>query len=202
MSRRTRTGPPDHPVDAWLDPAAQDDDLDDLDDPFAESSADPADGSDTDDDPSRAASDEARERPKPSLQGLSVGGFSRRRVAWLIAAALTAWIVVVFARQVGEASVKATEANQARVANAQLTQDVAALQRELDLIQRPAFIEQQAHALGLGSAKDHAFTLAQDAPPLPSDAPGSAAVRLGAHPTQMSPLDSWLDLLFGPPPGN
>ena len=48
------------------------------------------------------------------------------------------------------ASAKATEANQARVANAELATDVAALQRELDLIQRPAFIEQQAHALGLG----------------------------------------------------
>jgi hypothetical protein len=128
-------------------------------------------------------------------------------VAWfaivvpLVPLLTSAWIVIVFARQVGEASAKATEANQARVANAELATNVAALQRELNLIQRPAFIEQQAHGLGLGSAKDHAFTLDPNAPPLASDAPGSASVRLGAPTMAPSPLDSWLDVLFGRPPG-
>jgi hypothetical protein len=43
------------------------------------------------------------------------------------------------------------------------------------------------------------FTLADDAPPLGPDAPGSAAVRLGAVADRRSPLESWLDLLFGTP---
>jgi len=188
MPRRSRPGPPDH-ADDWFDPALDADGLAEISDDLG----------DTGDDPS-AATESGATRPRPSLQGLSVAGFSRRRVAWLIAAMLTAWIVVVFARQVGEASAKATEASQARAANAELSRNVAALQAELNLIQRPAFIEQQAHALGLGGAKDHAFTLAPGAPPLADDAPGSAAVRLGAVTKQPSPLDSWLELLFGPTP--
>ena len=43
-----------------------------------------------------------------------------------------------------------------------------------------------------------AFSLAPDAPPLPKDAPGSASVRLGADTTRVTPLESWLTLLFGP----
>ena len=39
--------------------------------------------------------------------------------------------------------------------------------------------------------------LADDAPPLAPDAPGSASVRLGAVVDRPSPLESWLDLLFG-----
>jgi hypothetical protein len=35
-----------------------------------------------------------------------------------------------------------------------------------------------------------------DAPPLPDNAPGSAALRVGAPPA-ISPLESWLSLLFG-----
>ena len=40
--------------------------------------------------------------------------------------------------------------------------------------------------------------LADDAPPLAADAPGTAAVRLGAVVDRPSPLESWLRLLFGP----
>jgi cell division protein FtsB len=137
-----------------------------------------------------------------SLAGLTVAGFTRRRAAWLAGVLVAAWIVVVFARQVGDASAKAAETVQARAANAEVAAEVAALQRELDLVQRPQYIEQQAHGIGLGSAKDHAFTLAPDAPPLASDAPGSASVRLGAPASIPSPLDTWLDLLFGPDPGS
>ena len=128
MPRRSRPGPPDH-ADDWFDPALDADGLAEISDDLG----------DTGDDPS-AATESGATRPRPSLQGLSVAGFSRRRVAWLIAAMLTAWIVVVFARQVGEASAKATEASQARAANAELSRNVAALQAELNLIQWPAFI--------------------------------------------------------------
>ena len=44
--------------------------------------------------------------------------------------------------------------------------------------------------------REIAFSLEADAPALPPDSPGSAALRVGA-PTVVSPLESWLDLLFG-----
>jgi hypothetical protein len=141
-------------------------------------------------------------RPRPSLTGIGIAGLTRRRVAWILGLALTAWIVVVFARQVGEASAKADEANVARAANVEMTSTVASLQRELALVQRQEFIEQQAHGLGLGADKDHPFALAPNAPALAANAPGSAAVRLGARSQQESPLESWLSLLFGPAPSN
>ena len=56
-----------------------------------------------------------------------------------------------------------------------------ALERELDRIQQRRFILQQARANGLGGHKEIAFTLDSNAPPLAADAPGSAALRVGAR---------------------
>jgi hypothetical protein len=194
MHPRRRRGHPDLSLDESANPASLDGD--DLADAAADAAPDPDDVLDG------AASGGRGRRSGPSLDGLSIAGFTRRRVAWMLAGLVTVWIVIVFTRQVGDASAKAAQADEARAANITLQQDVIALQREYDLIQEPAFIDQQAHGLGLGGAKDHAFVLAPGAPPLAADAPGSASVRLGATPTDRSPLDSWLDLLFGPTPGN
>jgi hypothetical protein len=84
-----------------------------------------------------------------------------------------------------------------RASNAALEVEVSALQGELALIQREAYIVQQARQYRLGTAREIPFILADDAPPLAPDAPGSAAVRLGAVTERTSPLESWLDLLFG-----
>jgi hypothetical protein len=137
-------------------------------------------------------------RRRASLEGFSLAGITRRRVGLLVVAFLSAWILFVFARQVADTAAKAAEADRARVSNAQVAQNVADLQRELALIQQQAFITQQAHGLGLGTSKDHAFVLAADAPPLADDAPGSAAVRLGGQADRQTPLESWLSILFGP----
>jgi cell division protein FtsB len=131
------------------------------------------------------------------VRSLPVAGISRRRMAFVVGALVTVWIVVVFARQVGDAAAASGRAEAAALANGQLTREVAALQRELDLVQTSPYIEQQARAYGLGGRAEIAFRLAPDAPPLPSDAPGSAALRLGSPATHASPLDSWLTLLFG-----
>jgi len=137
-------------------------------------------------------------RDLPDLSSLPIAGLTRRRLAGLLGALLAVWIVVVFARQVGDASAAAARVEQMSVDNAVLSKDVGALARELDLIKRQRFVEQQARAHGLGTSKEIAFTLAEDAPPLADDAPGSASVRLGAKAAQVSPLDRWLTLLFGP----
>ncbi len=133
-----------------------------------------------------------------SLADLPVAGLTRRRIALLLGALVAAWVLLLFAHQVGQASEAAAKADAMRTANAALATNVAALKSELDLIQRQAFVEQQARAYRLGTAREIPFTLADNAPPLPSNAPGSAGVRLGAVTVQPSPLEQWIRLLFGP----
>ncbi|MEO5964803.1 MAG: hypothetical protein ABIR11_05000 [Candidatus Limnocylindrales bacterium] len=134
-----------------------------------------------------------------SLSDLPVAGLTRRRIAILLGALVAAWVIVLFARQVGEASEASTRADAMRTSNQQLASDVSALERELELIQRQAYIEQQAREYRLGGAREIPFILQPDAPPLAANAPGTAAVRLGADVDVPTPLESWLNLLFGPP---
>jgi hypothetical protein len=132
----------------------------------------------------------------PDLAALPIAGITQRRVAILVGALIAAWIVLLFARQVGDASAASSRADAMIAENAVRHSEIAGLERELDRIQQRRFILQQARAHGLGSHKEIAFTLDVDAPPLPPDAPGSAALRVGA-PNTVSPLESWLSLLFG-----
>ena len=136
----------------------------------------------------------------PSLSSLPIAGLSRRRLAFLAAGLVAVWIVVAFARQVGEASAATARLEGLEASNTQLAGQVSALQREYQLIQTQAWIDQQARAYGLGGRRDVPFALAAGAPSLAPDAPGSAAVRLGAEPDTTTPLESWLTLLFGPSP--
>lgn len=134
----------------------------------------------------------------PDLAALPIAGITRRRIAILAAAMLAAWIVIAFARQVGEASAATARADDIASANAALRIEVGALERELDLIARQRYIEQQGRAYGLGGPREIAFALEKDAPPLPADAPGSAALRIGAANDDVAPLERWLTVLFGP----
>jgi hypothetical protein len=132
----------------------------------------------------------------PDLSALPIAGITQRRVAIMLGALLAAWIVLLFARQVGDASAASSRAEAMISENAVRHGEIAALERELDRIQQRRFILQQARAHGLGGHKEIAFTLDPDAPPLPADAPGSAALRVGA-PESVTPLESWLNILFG-----
>jgi hypothetical protein len=134
----------------------------------------------------------------PDLSSLPVPAFTRRRMGFLGAGMLAAWIVIAFARQVSDASAATTRLDGLQASNAQLAGQVAGLEREYQLIQDDAWVRQQARAYGLGSGREVPFTLGPGAPPLPPDAPGSAAVRLGADASSPTPLESWLTLLFGP----
>jgi hypothetical protein len=137
-------------------------------------------------------------RPTVDLATLPIVGLTRRRMAMIASAMLAAWIVIAFARQVAEASDAVTRAQDIATGNATLSLEVASMERELDAIARQRFIEQQARAHGVGGVDEIAFTLAPDSPALASDAPGSAAVRLGAEIDDVSPLERWLTMLFGP----
>jgi len=132
-----------------------------------------------------------------SLSDLPVAGLTRRRIALLLGALVAAWVILLFARQVGEASDATARVVAMRTTNSQLEAQATALQAELVLITRQAYIEQVAREYRLGPAKEAPFVLADDAPPLAADAPGSASVRLGTVIERPTPLESWANLLFG-----
>ena len=135
---------------------------------------------------------------EPGLDALPIAGFTRRRAATVVSGLVAAWIVILFVRQVGEASAATATAEQIAANNVRLHAQVSSLERELELIGRQRYVEQQARGYGLGSAREIPFTLAADAPALPPDAPGSAAVRVGAQAKDITPLERWLTVLFGP----
>ena len=133
----------------------------------------------------------------PDPAALRMASLSPRRLLQIVAIVAIAWGVVSFGRQVASASAASAHAATLRDANAQLQDQVAAMQQELALIQERRYIDQEARAYRLGTAKEIPFALEAGAPPLAADAPGSAAHRLGAPKVTGSPLDHWLELLFG-----
>jgi cell division protein FtsB len=134
----------------------------------------------------------------PSLAGLGVAGISRRRIAWVVLVALAAWIVIAFAGQAASAAQASADVAEARARNVAAAAESQALRRELELVTQERWILQQARAYRLGSRKERPFALAPDAPSLPPDAPGSQARRLGAEAERPTPLEAWLEVLFGP----
>jgi cell division protein FtsB len=148
--------------------------------------------------PEPESADEARPAARVDLTGLSVAGITRRRVGWVSAALVAAWIVVVFARQVGDAQSASNRATQLAADNEALAAEVQDLQGEMDLVTRPGYVAMEARGYGLGNPREIPFTLDPTVPPPVDGAPGSAAVRLGTTTDRQTPLESWLQLLFGP----
>jgi hypothetical protein len=124
-------------------------------------------------------------------------GLTRRRLALIVAGLFALWLVGVFARQVGEASSAASQADLLRSRNAAMESDVAALEQELKLIKQPEFVSQMARGYLLGSSSEIPFTVDPNAPALPADAPGSAGIKSDLRTQPSSPLDTWLQVLFG-----
>ncbi len=137
--------------------------------------------------------------PAPSLDPatLPMPSLSRRRVITVAGVLLAAWLSLTFVRQVGEATDATTRADNLRVDNTALRAEVEGLQSDLGHVQDLRFIRQEARGFGLGGKGEIPFALAAEAPALQVDAPGSASVRLGADPRPASPLDAWLEVLFG-----
>lgn len=147
--------------------------------------------------------------PKPAAEGGKPGGptldpaslpmpsLSRRRVITAAGILLAGVLGLTFAQQVGEATAASARAEELRAANAALRNEVGRLERDLGQVQDPRFIRLEGRAYGLGGKREIPFALAAGAPSLAPDAPGSASVRLGAEHVQRTPLDAWLDVLFG-----
>ena len=138
------------------------------------------------------------ENTAPSLSELGVAGISRRRIAWAVVVVAAAWIVVAFAGQAASAAQATADVNAARAEKVAVTAQTEALRRELVLVTEQRWILQQARAYQLGSRKERPFALAPGAPSLTPDAPGSPARRLGAEEAVRTPLEAWLEVLFGP----
>jgi len=146
------------------------------------------------------SADAAARGPVP-LEGLGIAGLTRWRITWVAGGVLAAWVLVSFAGQVSEAASASARVAEQRTANATLRTEVEALQQELATIADQRWILQQARAYQLGGREERAFRIAPDTPSLPPDAPGSAATRVGATVEATTPLESWLEVLFGPAPG-
>lgn len=122
---------------------------------------------------------------------------SRRRLVTAAGIIVAGLLALSFVRQVGAATDAANHAAELRAANASLQDEVARLQRDLGHVQDPRYILLAGRAYGLGGPREIPFALAAGAPSLAPDAPGSASVRLGAPKHDRTPLDAWLEVLFG-----
>lgn len=142
-------------------------------------------------DDGRSASDGRVPTAEAALPGL---GITRRHLAVFAGAVIAVWILFVFARAVSDAaSITAQEAH-LRAQNAGLQAQVSARQAELTTIQSPAFIALEGRAYGYGAPDEQVFALRPGAPPPPRITPLGTASSAGAAQT---PLDAWLELLFG-----
>jgi hypothetical protein len=140
-------------------------------------------------------------QPDGSVTSSSAAGpglpLTRRRLALLVGGLFALWLVGVFARQVGEASSAANQADLMRARNVAMEQDVAALEQEIRLIKQPAFVSQMARGYLLGTPREIPFVVDPNAPPVATDAPGSIGIKGDTAGKSNSPLDAWLQVLFG-----
>jgi hypothetical protein len=90
-----------------------------------------------------------------------------------------------------------TRLSRLRDETADLQARADALTAERVLLDDAAFLELVARGYSLGSTVERPFVLAANAAPLPDDAPGSSARRFSPDAPTRTPLDAWLNLLFG-----
>jgi hypothetical protein len=133
--------------------------------------------------------------PRGPLGRMPVAGFSRRNLAVVVGAIVVAWIVFVFARAVADSAASSDRVDELRQQTAVAATRLQAAVRELEIIQSPDYLELQARAYGYGAAGERAFALEPDGPSARPITPLGAEPGSGGRST---PLDDWLDLLFGP----
>jgi hypothetical protein len=137
-----------------------------------------------------------RRGPVP-LDQIGIAGLTRSRVAWFAGVLLVGWVIAGFIGQAGDTTRAAERAAAVRAENRASEREVAGLRAEVSLVTEPRWVAQQARSYNLGSSREIPFVLAPGASPLPADAPGSAARRLGTTAASPAPLDVWMTVLFG-----
>ena len=119
---------------------------------------------------------------EPDLAALPIVGITRRRAAILLGALLAGWIIILFARQVSEASAATGRAETMVADNAARKSEIAGLERELQRIQqpryrRPAGARLRPRRLEGDRLHARARTRRRSRP----THPGSAGLRVGAR---------------------
>jgi hypothetical protein len=138
--------------------------------------------------------DRATSSPGP-LGRRPASGLTRQRLAILVGTLVVVWIVVVFARAVADRASSVARAEAVGRDAAAAVSQLVAERFELLLIQTPAYVRLEARAFGYGPPGERAFALEEGGPPPAPITP------LGADETNSgprSPLEAWLQLLFGP----
>jgi hypothetical protein len=117
----------------------------------------------------------------------------RSHVALIILIVVGSWVVLSFGRTITQLNA-ATDRQAALTAETgALTAQLAAVHREMELIQTDAFQGLQARAYGIGAPGEVAFSLDADAPPPSAITPLGGDANSGKAQT---PLDAWLRLIF------
>lgn len=122
------------------------------------------------------------------------GRISRRSAAISAGLLAVVWLVVVFGSALADVSAANQRVQQVRADNAALEERVARGRAEIDLIRTDDFLRLQARAFGMGQPGERTFALEAGTPQM------EAIVPLGSTPdlpAPRSPLDEWLQLLFG-----
>jgi len=124
------------------------------------------------------------------------GRLTRVRGYLLLAVVIVvgAWLVLVFGRALGELNEATARAAAIRAETLAIEAELEAARREAELVQSDEFIAMQARAFGMGRPGERAFALEPDAPPPPPVVPLGIETRRQSN---LSPLDAWLELLFG-----
>jgi len=111
------------------------------------------------------------------------------------------FLLFAFVALIGRSLIGALEVNaeisRLRDENAVLAAEADALIAERILLDDAAFLDLIARGYALGSSVERPFVLAAGATELPDDAPGSAARRLAVEEEARTPLDAWIEVLFG-----
>ena len=129
---------------------------------------------------------------------LPANPITRRRLAIVVGAIVILWLVGVFAHQVTEAENAQNQADVLRNRNAAMERDIASLRREVDLIKQPAFVAEMARGYLLGTPGEIPWKVDPAAPSLGPDAPGSQGIVPVTDNKPATPLEAWLEALFGP----
>jgi hypothetical protein len=133
--------------------------------------------------------------PRGPLGRMPVAGLSRRSLAIVVGVLVVGWIVFVFARAVADSAASSDKVDVLREQTAAAAARLQAKEHELEIIQSPEYLALQARAYGYGRSDELAFALEADAPSPRPITPLGAAPGSGGRST---PLDDWLELLFGP----
>jgi hypothetical protein len=118
----------------------------------------------------------------------------RAHVAIVAMAVIAVWLVFVFGRALGDLDRANARQEQVRAETLALELRLAADRRELELVQTDAFQALQARGYGMGAPGEQVFSLTPGAPP-PPDLARLGGGLTAAEPS--TPLDAWLELLFG-----